>query len=264
MIIDNKSKNAEETLKDIANQKIVGKCLYCEEVKPICNSHHIPLVFLKSIGDGGYFTSSGILKKKIKHGSVNTFNLICSDCDVKLFTKYENTKTYSKNSNPASFLDSETLKQIAIKNYLKVINDVKHHAYKKLDEFIIEKYEVAKDHLEIIKSNGTVFCLDSARILDYVIPYVCHDFFVLENYVCHVCCFPFTNFSVVFEFSNYFGGVSQNAIEFLDDDILWEINGGIIGYNLSAYVSRTLNVQDLSENETYPNYLLKEYSLKQN
>ena len=113
------------------------KCMYCNEEKSsFCNSHSVPAFCLKNIATNGYLYYSNTLidvalldsEKGVKNAG--TFQLICRDCDSKIFQEYEDPKNYEKEITP------KMLAQIAMKNYLRNIG-------KRLNEHAM--YEIASE-----------------------------------------------------------------------------------------------------------------------
>lgn len=79
------------------------KCIYCNEEKTsFCNSHSIPAFCLKNIATDGYLYYSNTLidvalldsEKGVKNAGI--FQLICRDCDSKIFQEYEDLSNYEK------------------------------------------------------------------------------------------------------------------------------------------------------------------------
>ncbi|EOA2489888.1 hypothetical protein ACOCGS_003115 [Vibrio cholerae] len=100
-----------------------GKCLYCQkQITSYCNSHSIPASFLQNIAKKGKLLTHGglidmpLLKADSGVNHAGTFHVICRDCDSKIFSNYENKSTYDND------ISQKTLAQIAMKNYLKTIN----------------------------------------------------------------------------------------------------------------------------------------------
>jgi len=98
------------------------KCFYCNEEKTsFCNSHSVPAFCLKNIADKGSLYYSNTLidvaildyEKGVKNAG--TFQLICRECDSKIFQQYEDPKNYENEPTP------RMLAQIAMKNYLRHI-----------------------------------------------------------------------------------------------------------------------------------------------
>lgn len=98
------------------------RCMYCNEEKSsFCNSHSLPAFCLRNIATNGYVYYSNKLinisllddEKGVKNAG--TFQLICRECDSKIFQQYEDPNNYEKEITPVM------LAQIAMKNYLKNI-----------------------------------------------------------------------------------------------------------------------------------------------
>src|SRR5690625_3701773 len=71
------------------------KCFYCgEKCSSFCNSHSIPASFLKNIAvEGDLYNSNKLVNLAFidKDYGVNqsgTFQLICRECDSKIFSDY--------------------------------------------------------------------------------------------------------------------------------------------------------------------------------
>ena len=129
-------KNKEEFDSDINNKKKLGeyskkaralvkdsKCLYCnKEVTSFCNSHSIPEFCLRNIAEDGKVLTLNTLidvpfiKKETGLGETGTFQIICRDCDSKIFSEYENPQNYD------TLPTQKMLAQIALKNNLKYIS----------------------------------------------------------------------------------------------------------------------------------------------
>lgn len=98
-------------------------CFYCDKtVESFCNSHSIPKFCLRNIAHGGEVLTLNLIIDNpfMKHekgvGAAGTFNLICRDCDSKIFSDYEDPNNY--NSIPTQ----KMISQIALKNNLKAIS----------------------------------------------------------------------------------------------------------------------------------------------
>lgn len=99
------------------------KCIYCgKETTSFCNSHSIPAFSLKNIAANGelYYSNTLVnfplldLDKGVNNAG--TFQIICRDCDGKVFKEYENPENYEKEPT------SQMIAQISMKNYLKYIS----------------------------------------------------------------------------------------------------------------------------------------------
>ena len=133
------------------------RCLYCgKNVSSFCNSHSVPAFCLKPISvDGKVFYSNKFMEipfmeydKGVKQAG--TFNIICRNCDSKIFQDYENPSNYDIKPTP------QMLAQIAMKNYLKSIS-------KRINEHAI--FDVTKQHPmltdnEFIKSTQSIQDID--------------------------------------------------------------------------------------------------------
>lgn len=98
------------------------KCLCCNTNNyKFCNSHSLPASFLRNIEDNGkIYTTSKLIdipllepEKGVKE--TGTFNIICRDCDNKVFKEYENPENYK--TKPTD----KMIAQIAMKNHLRNI-----------------------------------------------------------------------------------------------------------------------------------------------
>ncbi len=109
-------KNAREAAKR-------DSCYYCgKKVDGFCNSHSIPQFCLKNIAtEGNVQTLNAIIDNPLLEGEkgvkkAGTFQLICRECDGKIFSDYENPDNYL--SQP----DDQMIAQIVLKNSLKSIS----------------------------------------------------------------------------------------------------------------------------------------------
>lgn len=99
------------------------KCIYCgKETTSFCNSHSIPAFCLRNIAINGQLLHSNKLvnfplidfEKGIN--KAGTFQVICRECDSKIFKEYEEPNNYQDEVTP------QMVAQIAMKNYLKAIS----------------------------------------------------------------------------------------------------------------------------------------------
>lgn len=165
------------------------KCHYCEKIcSSFCNSHSIPIFALERVAENGKifsFLDNSLNPSKESRGIKNTgtFQIICNDCDSKVFQDYENPDGY--NNLPSDAM----LSQIALKNYLQLIwkrtNENELYRILKLQynssvaeekifwgkidlDFYSKEYIYAKKSLE--KSEKSYYvCF--FKHLDYVIPF---------------------------------------------------------------------------------------------
>lgn len=103
-------------------------CYYCKkEVSSFCNSHSVPQFCLRRIADDGkvYYANTLInlpyLHEEQGVNEAGTFQIICRDCDSKIFQQYEDPSAYE--AKPTG----QMLAQVAMKNCLQMI-------YKRLHE----------------------------------------------------------------------------------------------------------------------------------
>lgn len=103
-------------------------CYHCKkEVTSFCNSHSVPQFCLRRIATDGkvYYANTLIdlpfMRKEQGINEAGTFQLICRDCDSKIFQQYEDPMAYQL------YPSGQMLAQIAMKDYLQMI-------YKRLHE----------------------------------------------------------------------------------------------------------------------------------
>lgn len=121
---------------DIGMKKKIGKfskeireitkqetCYYCgNKFTSFCNSHSIPAFVLRNIAENGEvltlnaFIDNPIFKVDKGVNQAGTFNLICRNCDSKIFSEYENPENY------CNVPTQKMLGQIALKNNLMAIS----------------------------------------------------------------------------------------------------------------------------------------------
>lgn len=165
------------------------RCYYCGKIcSSFCNSHSIPTFALERIAENGKifsFLDNSLNPSKESRGIKNTgtFQIICNDCDSKVFQNYENPNGY--NSLPSD----DMLSQIALKNYLQLIwkRTNENELYRilktqynssiadeklfwgKIDlDYYSKEYIYTKRALE---KNDNYYYICIFRKLDYVIPY---------------------------------------------------------------------------------------------
>lgn len=111
-------------LKEVRLEAKLDYCVYCnKEASSFCNSHTIPKFILKKIDDEGmiynshFYTSFGLMdliKKENGLKETGTFQLICRDCDSKIFQDYEDENSIMQNPT------NKMMAEIALKNILKL------------------------------------------------------------------------------------------------------------------------------------------------
>ena len=157
-IIEEERRNARMSSKG-------NRCYLCNKrVDSFCKSHTIPQFCLRNISDDGKlynfnkFIDNKILHDKDGVNKIETFSLICRDCDSKYFNDYESE---NKITNPSE----RTYHQIAIKNIMLMLYKRRYEKclYKKLNEdcgneqyFLLNKIKILKlDILEYKKQLKT-------------------------------------------------------------------------------------------------------------
>ena len=296
-------KSKEEFDSDINNKKKLGeyskkaralvkdsKCLYCnKEVTSFCNSHSIPEFCLRNIAEDGKVLTLNTLidvpfiKKETGLGETGTFQIICRDCDSKIFSEYENPQNYD---TPPT---QKMLAQIALKNNLKYISKRKQEigmhkvmeAEMQLpsgmfdyDDYIkildmneyIDGYKKAQKSIKKDKKSYYMFFF---KKLDYVVPIafqstiaVIFDFegniindiynsspkYEIRNL--NICVFPLENKSIVMLFiedgdKRYRKFYKQFGKLDLDNQ-LSTINFLLFAYSEEIYFSKTIKEEILS------------------
>lgn len=217
------------------------KCRYCKnEVNSFCNSHSIPAFCLRNIATQGevYYSNAlvefPLMDTKKGVNRAGTFQVICRECDSKIFSVYENPDNYENVPTP------QMLAQIAMKNYLKLIGKrvSEHSIYEMIGEmnpfagtFVEEMHSVQELDFEEAKkgfdkakrlSNKNwdgKYYLFYYQKLDYVVPMafqsqvvlvsdldgeIVNNIYNMSPDYCtqdlHICVFPLENSSVIMMF----------------------------------------------------------------
>lgn len=154
-IIDYKKK-LNGILSEARKSAKMKKCIYCgKETNSFCNSHSIPAFSLKNIATNGeLFYSNALIKFPLSDidkgvNKSGTFQIICRECDSKIFQEYENPNNYE------NILTPQMVAQIAMKNYLKAIS-------KRLNEYAI--YDIVKRNSSDFK--GIANCMQDIGNID--------------------------------------------------------------------------------------------------
>lgn len=129
------------------------KCIYCgKETTSFCNSHSIPAFCLRNIATNGELLHSNKLvnfplmdfEKGIN--KAGTFQVICRECDSKIFQEYEEPNNYENEVTP------QMVAQIAMKNYLKAISKrVNEHAIFDIVKDQSSEFIEFTDHMQYIQ-----------------------------------------------------------------------------------------------------------------
>ena len=146
------SKAIGKMLKASRSAAKLTKCYYCDnEITSFCNSHSVPAFCLKNISvDGKLGTLNSLIEfplvdndKGVKQAG--TFQLICRDCDSKIFSDYENPENYDKVPT------SKMIAQIALKNNLKFISkrliETEMYNYMSQNQNFPEHLKMAKQYV---------------------------------------------------------------------------------------------------------------------
>lgn len=128
-VIEHKKK-INKVLSEARKASKSEKCIYCgKETTSFCNSHSIPAFCLRNIAVNGQLLHTNKLVKfplmDFEKGinKAGTFQVICRECDSKIFQEYEEPDNYANEVTP------QMVAQIAMKNYLKAISKrVNEHA----------------------------------------------------------------------------------------------------------------------------------------
>lgn len=207
-----------------------------------CNSHSVPAFCLRTIAKRGEVLTlnaildNPLLKEKKGINNAGTFQLLCRDCDSRIFADYENPYNYE--SVPTQAM----LGQIALKNYLKLINKRKvelqmskvtldvlgvGNLYMDMKQDVnrmdLEEYVVGynKARHSLVKNDTNAYHLCYYKKLGYTVPIAFQASLALvfdlegnliNNIYCrkkeyklqniHLCVFPLDNSSIVMMFVN--------------------------------------------------------------
>lgn len=144
-------------LKEARLEAKLDHCVYCnEKVSSFCNSHTIPKFILKKIDDQGmiynshFYTSFGLANLIKTENGINetgTFQLICRNCDSKIFQDYE------EENKILQLPTNKMMAEIALKNVLKIwykrnYEVCLYNKIQKMDPFTAN-YDMAVYHNEI-------------------------------------------------------------------------------------------------------------------
>lgn len=280
-------------LKEIRQETKQEICYYCgNEFTSLCNSHSIPAFVLRNIAENGEvltlnaFIDNPILKTDKGVNNAGTFNLICRNCDSKIFSEYE---------NPENYIDAPTQKmlaQIALKNNLLAISKrmFEINLYEKAEKELalpsefrqlkndinamdlneyIENYKKAKKSIE--KNSSSDYYLCYYEKLNYVVPIafqgavaLISDFEgnIINNiynispkykikYI-NICVFPLKNETAIFIFikngDNRYRKFYRQFNKLDKDDKLQALTYIIFSYSEEVYFSKQIQ-SDIFSNE---------------
>ena len=269
-------------------------CYVCgKQCSSFCNSHSIPEFTLRHISEKGKVVATlqkelPMLGKDTGLNKAGTFQLICRECDSKVFREYE---------TPDAYADSPTdkmLAQIALKDYLRMISrrTVENELYRLLgqrfphnDSLTDEKQFIGEHDLcdfqrgynyaaKSLKKNDTCrYYLCFHTVLDYVVPYAAQSSIILisdfeDNVVnnvydfspayhqesIHIAVFPLEKQSVVLLFLEQGKKRYRNFCKQLRklslEDQLAAINYIIFAYTENVFLSATI-AEKMQKNESF-------------
>lgn len=137
-------------------------CYYCGKAcSSFCNSHSIPAFCLRNIATNGQVLTPNtaidfpLLDTEKGVNKAGTFQIICRDCDSRIFSDYENPTNYT--APPTSTM----MAQIALKNALRAISKRKFET--ELFNAGYAKFGRGKD---IVDLKNSVNALDLAEYMD--------------------------------------------------------------------------------------------------
>ena len=260
------------------------KCYVCgKECTSFCKSHSVPQFCLKRIALGGKVYSSGIQQDVPLMGEdtgikeAGTFQIICRDCDSRLFQDYETPTAYQ---TPPS---GKVLAQIALKNYLQMISKrfqervlysklsgtspmISFGKHQKTIELDVTEFDSGYERAKIAASGGhdDWFHLCYYKKLDYVVPFATQTPIILigdfEGNVVndiynmsadyhpkdfHIAVFPLENSSVILVFfdkrNKRYRKFSKQLRKLDEEDQLASINYIIHSYTENVFLSKYID-----------------------
>ena len=269
------------------------KCYVCgKECTSFCKSHSVPQFCLKRIAPDGKVYFSGMqqdipfMGEDVGVKEAGTFQLICRECDSRLFQDYENPAVYQ---TPPS---GKVLAQIALKNYLQMISKRfrERVLYSRLSEIsslmsfqhrqeVIEldlaEFVSAYERAKIAASgrHDDWFYLCYYKKLNYVVPFavqtpvdlisdfdgnIINDVYNMSaDYHLkdlHIAVFPLESSSVILLFfdkrNKRYRKFSKQLRRLDEEDQLASINYIIHGYTENVFLSKSIDKKIL----TNPNF----------
>ncbi|WP_416045844.1 hypothetical protein [Priestia megaterium] len=268
------------------------ECFYCgEKCSSFCNSHSIPAFFLRNIAvDGDVYNNNKLVSFPLLDedkgvNNTGTFQLICRDCDSKIFSDYENPDNYQNTPT------SKMIAQIAMKNSLKSIAkrkfEIALYTNMKNDmAFPNDFYEQRQliNHLDLkeyiedfnkakrIEKKGwdNEYYLFYHQKLDYVVPIAFQSNIALvidfkgsiindiynksSNYKIqsmHICVFPLETSSIIMMFVDSkhkrYRSFYKQFKKLTPQDKLAAINYIIFSYSEDVYINKEVNEEVLQD-----------------
>ena len=185
-------KSVNDLLKESKNEARLDKCYYCgKNCDSFCNSHTVPAFCLKNIAKEGkvYYNNSildlPVLSEDKGVNRAGTFQLICRECDSKIFQEYENPDNYE------SIPTVKMVAQIDMKNNLKniskrlmeiplydlmaekwMLDERVHHDKKEVSDMDLKEFEYAYKHAKKCASKPMEgeYYIGFYKELPYVVP----------------------------------------------------------------------------------------------
>ncbi|MFL0435529.1 hypothetical protein [Bacillus pumilus] len=268
------------------------ECFYCgEKCSSFCNSHSIPAFFLRNIAHEGVVYNNHklinmpLLDDDIGVNKTGTFQLICRDCDSKIFSEYENPDNYEVTPT------SKMIAQIAMKNYLKSISKRKLEieifnnimdSTEQPSEYIeqkqiinnldLQEYTEGFNRAKRVEKKGwdNEYYLFYHQKLDYVVPIAFQSTIVLltdfegniinniYNYSpeyqmksVHICVFPLESSSVIMMFvdskEKRYRSFYKQFQKLSYENKLAAINFIIFSYSEDVYIQKKINEEVLRD-----------------
>ncbi len=269
-------------------------CYICDkQCTSFCNSHSIPEFTLRHIAEKGKVIATlqkeiPMLGKDTGLNKAGTFQLICRDCDSKVFREYETPDAYTQ---PPT---DRMLAQIALKDYLRMISrrTVENELYRLLgqrfphnDSITDEKQFIGGHDLcdfqrgynyaekSLSKNDGNRYYLCFHAILDYVVPYAAQSSIILisdfeDNVInnvydfsqqyhqesIHISVFPLEKQTIVLLFleqgKNRYRKFCKQLRKLPLEDQLAAINYIIFAYTENVFLSATV-AEEIQKNDSF-------------
>jgi len=175
-------------------------CFLCgKPCTSFCNSHSIPKFTLLNISEKGKVIATlqndiPMLGKDTGINKAGTFQIICRECDSKVFADYETPDAYSQ------IPTDKMLAQIALKDYLRMLSrrfnekefyqllgqrHPDHQNYTDEKQFIgdydLVDFQRGFNYAQkaVTKNNGPYYYLHYHAVLDYVVPFAAQSSIIM-------------------------------------------------------------------------------------
>ncbi|SJZ82343.1 hypothetical protein [Selenihalanaerobacter shriftii] len=268
------------------------ECFYCgKKCSSFCNSHSIPAFLLRNIAvEGEVYNNNKLVQILLldDEDGVNqsgTFQLICRECDSKIFSDYENPDNYG------DVPTSRMIAQIAMKNYLKGISKRKFeialfdnmksdlglpselHKQKQLvNNLDLQEYYEGFKRAKRVDNKGweKEYYLFYHQKLDYVVPIafqsnitllvdfegnIINDLYNMSSQYktrdIHICVFPLEKSSVIMMFVDSkhkrYRRFYRQFRKLSHEDKLAAVNYIIFNFSEELYINKEVNKQVLDD-----------------